>query len=128
MGFGWLGDRMDRRYLLASTLLLQALGLVIFAYTRNLAYAVAFVVLFGPGFGGAITMILIIQADYFGRKAFGTIVGVMQGIGAVGGILSPVLAGWVYDVRGSYQLAWLALAILVFVSTPLVLALKPRRN
>ncbi len=128
MGSGWLGDRMDRRYLLASALLLQALGLVIFAYTRNLAQAIAFVALFGPGFGGAITLTLIIQADYFGRKAFGTIVGVMQGIGAVGGILSPVFAGWIYDVRGSYQLAWLALAILVFVSTPVVLALKPPKN
>ncbi len=120
LGFGWLGERIDKRYLLVLALLLQALGLVIFANTKNLAYAIAFVALFAPGFGGAVTLMLVLQADYFGRKAFGSIVGAMQGIGAVGGILSPVFAGWIYDTQGNYQLVWLILAVLVFASVPLV--------
>jgi MFS family permease len=54
MGFGWLGDRFDKRYLLASALLMQALGLLLFAYARSLGYAIAFMVIFGPGLGGAV--------------------------------------------------------------------------
>jgi MFS family permease len=124
LGFGWLGDRMDKRYLLAAALLLEALGLIIFAYTRDLAHAIIFLALFGPGFGGLFTLRLAILGDYFGRKAFGSIQGISQAIHMVGTILSPVFAGWVYDARGSYQWAWLALAMVVFLSIPLALTVK----
>ncbi|MFC2065845.1 MFS transporter [Chloroflexota bacterium] len=125
IGFGWLGDRADKRYLLALALLMQSLGLIFFAYTRSVTYAIVFLALFGPGFGGVTTLKLTIQGDYFGRKAFGSIMGAVQGIHMAGTIISPIIVGWVYDVRGSYQLAWFALAILVFLSTPLVTMLKP---
>ncbi len=128
LGFGWLGDRMDKRYLLASALFLQALGLLIFAYTNSVAYAIVFLALFGPGFGGVITLRLAIQVDYFGRKAFGSIQGVMQAIHMVGSILGPVFAGWIYDIRSSYQWAWLVLTIIIFLSIPLIVTLKPPKE
>ncbi|MFC1984922.1 MFS transporter [Chloroflexota bacterium] len=128
MGFGWLGDRIDKRYLLAAALLMQTLGLIIFAYTSNLAYAIAFLALFGPGYGGVIILRVTIQGEYFGRKAFGSVQGLMQGIHLIGGIFSPVFAGWIYDIQGSYQLAWLTLATIVFLSVFLVLALKPPKE
>jgi len=121
LGFGWLGDRVDKKPLLMISLLLQAMGLVIFAYTQSVAYAIAFLVLFGPGFGGVSTLRLTIQADYFGRQAFGSIQGLMQTVQTTATILSPVFAGWVYDVQGSYQRAWLVLALVVFLSVPLIL-------
>lgn len=128
LGFGWLGDRVNKRYLLASSLLLQALGLIVFAHTRNLAYAIAFLALYGPGFGGVIIVRLALQADYFGRKAFGSIQGLIQGMHLAGTIISPVFAGWVYDVQGSYQWAWLVLAMAVFLSIPLALLAKPPKQ
>ena len=124
MGFGWLGDRLDKRYLLAAALFLQVSGLIIFAYTRSVAHAIAFLTLYGPGFGGVITLRLTMQGEYFGRKSFGAIQGVMQGIFMAGNILSPVFAGWIYDVHGSYQPAWLILAILTLFSSLLILMLK----
>ena len=124
LGFGWLGDRIEKRYLLALALLLQTLGLIIFAYTSDLTYAIAFLILFGPGFGGVVTLRVTIQGDYFGRKAFGSIQGLMQAIHMLGTILGPVFAGWVYDVQGSFQWAWLTLAIMVFLSIPMALAAR----
>jgi len=103
LGFGWLGDRSDKRFLLVFALLLEALGLIIFAYTNSLASGIAFLVLFGLGTGGTVTLRLTIQGDYFGRKAFGSIQGVLMAIHTVGTIITPVLVGWVYDVQGSYQ-------------------------
>ena len=123
-GFGWLGDRLDKRYLLVSALLMQVLGLLIFAYTRTMPYAIAFLVLFGPGVGGVITLRVIIQGEYFGRKAFGSIQGVMQAIHMIGTVLSPVFAGWIYDVQGSYQWAWLILAVVIFLCIPFALTLR----
>ncbi|MFC1989148.1 MFS transporter [Chloroflexota bacterium] len=128
LGFGWLGDRIDKRYLLASALLMQALGLIIFAYTRSVAYAIAFLVLYGPGFGGVITLRVTIQGEYFGRKAFGSVQGLMMAIHVVGTMLSPTFAGLIYDIQGSYQWAWLVLAIIVFAAIPLVLLLRPPKE
>ena len=128
LGFGWLGDRMDKRYLLASALLLQALGLLVFAYTNNLVHAIVFLILFGPGSAAAITLRLAMQAEYFGRKAFGSIMGVMQGIHMVGTMLGPVFVGWIHDVRGSYQWAWLPIAMIVLLSVPLALMAKPPKE
>ncbi len=124
LGFGWLGDRVDKKCLLGFALLLEALGLIIFAYTRSLAYGIAFTVLFGFGVGGASILRVTIQGDFFGRKAFGSIQGVMHGIHTVGTILSPIFVGWIYDVQASYQFAWLVLGVTVFLSIPLVLVIK----
>ena len=128
MGFGWLGDRYEKRYLLMICLLLQILGLIIFAYTRTATHAVVFLALYGPGFGGVITLRLTMQGDYFGSKSFGAIQGIMQGIHMVGTIASPVFAGWIFDMFASYRLVWFVLAILTFMAIPLVLKLKSPQN
>ena len=122
--FGWLGDRVEKRYLFAISLLLQTVGLIFFAYTHNVWHAILFLIMFGPGYGGAITVRLAIQADYFGRKSFGSIQGVMMGIYTVGQIISPIFAGWVFDLRGSYCLAWLVLALVTALAAPVALAAK----
>lgn len=123
--FGWLGDRWDKKYLLALTFLLQTVGLLIFAYTHSAWQAIVAMALFGPGMGAVVTFRLAIQADYFGRKAFGSIQGLILGLTTMQTIATPVFAGWIYDMRGSYQLAWLILSMLLFVSMMLTLTLKP---
>ena len=45
----------------------------------------------------------------FGRKAYGRIIGIILGVGAVGVVIGPTGAGWIYDVTGSYHLVWLIL-------------------
>ena len=42
----------------------------------------------------------IITGDYFGRKNFGTICGIIQGISTFGSIAGPLIAGLVYDIKG----------------------------
>ena len=43
-----------------------------------------------------------------GRVRLGTLLGLAMGVGSVGGIIGPPLAGWVFDSFGSYQGAWFA--------------------
>jgi len=90
--------------------------------------AIAFLVLFGLGFGGVLNLRLALQGEYFGRRAFGSIQGLMQGIHLLGTILSPVFAGWVYDSHGSYKLAWTFLSIAIFLSIALVAMLRPPKE
>ena len=61
--------------------------------------------LFGIG-QGIIPITFAIRGEYWGRKSFATIGGILQAIAMTGGILGPIYAGWVYDVTGSYTSAF----------------------
>jgi len=122
---GWLTTRVDTRYLMALALLLQALGLLALTHVQGLGLAALFVGLFGPGYGGVITLRLTMQAEYFGRKAFGAIQGIMMAILILGTMASPLLAGFCFDVYGTYRPAWLIMTLLLLLITPLSILAKP---
>jgi MFS family permease len=123
VGFGFIGDFINKRYLIALSLGLQAIGLFIFSIisTDRMWLLIIFLLTFGPGFGGLIPLKLSIQADYFGTKKYGTIMGLMTVISTVGGLASPVFAGWIYDITGSYQLAWQLFTLITLPAIPLIL-------
>jgi sugar phosphate permease len=123
---GSLTSRVDSRYLMTLALLLQALGLLALANARGLGQAALFVGLFGPGYGGVITLRLTMQAEYFGRKAFGAIQGIMMAILISGTMASPLVAGYCFDLYGTYRPAWLIMGLLLLLVTPLsILAKRP---
>ena len=63
--------------------------------------------------------------EYFGRSRFGTIFGFTMALSALGNILGPPFAGWVFDNWGSYDAAWLVLAFLAFTATIIVVTTPP---
>ncbi len=122
---GWLSNKIDNRYLLLIALLLQAGGLLMLSFTLHFWQAVVFLLLFGPGYGSIITLRLIFQVDFFGRKAFGTIQGVVMALAIIGTMSFPFLTGLYYDLFGSYRDVWLALAGMLLLCLPFALMLKP---
>ena len=128
-GFGWLADKSDKRrkQLAASALIMLTLGLIFFEYTSVIGTGllVPFLIFFGFGYGGNVTMVGVLLREYFGRGSFGTIIGFMWGILMLGNVAGPPLAGWVFDNWGSYQWAWLALAGLTLMGA-LIMSLTPR--
>jgi len=124
VGFGWLGDRVDKRGVTALALALTSLGVLILGYTaagRNWVIAV-FIIVFGIGWGGAVPMSSGLLREYFGRERLGTIVGFAGSVMMVGQIAGAPLAGWVFDQWGDYQPAWFILAGVVGVATILFCA------
>lgn len=128
-GFGWLGDRVGkkRKQLSASGLIIMVLALVIFEFisTGWTWLLVPFLILFGIGYGGNVTMLGVLLREYFGRSNFGAIIGVMWGILMLGNVAGPPVAGWVYDNWGSYQGVWLAFAALAFIGA-IIMNATPR--
>jgi OFA family oxalate/formate antiporter-like MFS transporter len=127
VGFGFLGDFASKRYLLTIALVLQAIGLFIFSFV-GMAQAwlmVPFLLTFAPGYGGTLPVRPALQADYFGVKSFGMIMGLMSLIGSVGGLVSPVIAGWIFDTTGNYQFAWRLFAIVTVPAVPLMMLARP---
>ncbi len=129
LGFGVFGDFANKRYLIALSIGLQTVGLICFAFiTRDTIWLLAaFLLAYGPGFGGPIPLWPALQADFFGTRSFGTIMGLMTLTSVVGGLASPIVAGWIFDVTGSYRIAWEISIFVTLPAIPLLLLNRPPR-
>jgi MFS family permease len=104
---------------------MQALGLLLLCGAKTVWQAMMFAIFFGPGYGGVVTLRLTMPADYFGRRAFGSIQGIMVTITIVGTVSFPFLTGLYYDFYGNYQLAWLIMVVIILASIPLAFKAMP---
>ena len=130
LGFGWLGDKFSKRLVATASFIMIGAGILCFAYasTISIRLLVPFLVLMGIGYGGTNAILPPLGREYFGRTNFGSIYGIMEGIGTIGGIIGPAIAGWAYDNWGSYHTVWLWLAGLVVIPVILVFTITPVEN
>ena len=115
---------IDKRHMLALSFFLTSLGLQAFRYIQSAWVACVFLLLFSPGYGGGMVLRGAIVREYFGRDSFGKIIGITMGCSAVGGIIGPTLAGWVFDSLGNYHHIWLIFCGLTGLTILLALKLK----
>jgi MFS family permease len=125
LGFGWLADRVPKRFVMAATIGLAALGALVLAHVTAWWHLIFFVMIYGVGWGGGATAMSIVRADYFGRRAFGTISGMMNMVQMFGLVLGPIFAGFVYDVTESYYLAFMTFGISGALAAVLMLFIRP---
>ncbi|MCG6911446.1 MAG: MFS transporter [Deltaproteobacteria bacterium] len=112
LGFGWFGDRLDKRRVTAAGVGLTAASLFGFALLNESAgwFLLPVLVMFSIGYGGPVPMIPALLREYFGRRRLGSIVGVSQGLAMIGSISGQPLAGFFFDTYGHYQAAWILFA------------------
>lgn len=125
--FGALSDRVRHRYLywLAAGFMLVALFLLSGAPLKPLMITgVAFVGLAG---GGILPIMAVIIGARFPIEQFGRVMGlVMLSLSLAS--LGPLIAGWVYDQRGSYDPAFVLFAILLVPAIVAMIWLPPPRK
>ncbi len=122
---GYFGDRLNKRLICAGCLLVHAVGLLLIAYAANVVMVIAFVLLYGTGMGIRGPLAVALRADYFGPKAFGTILGVSMSIAMIGMSIGPLVAAFTADVYGSYEIGFTVLAAGAAVGAVCFLAAKP---
>jgi MFS family permease len=123
---GFLADRLPKQLLILVFLLLQASSMMVIAFAQNIYMAYLFAVLYGIGFGGRTPLLTAIRGEYFGRKAFATILGLSMFPNNIAMIGAPLFAGYMFDSTGSYAVPFTAFAALNFVGAFLILfARKP---
>ncbi len=125
-GFGWMGDAIDKRYVMAVSLVCMAAGLVAFNFAAALWPLAVFFLLFSPGFGGSMVMRGAVIREYFGVHSFGKLAGITMGIASIGGVIGPTMTGWVFDTFGTYGLTWIVFAAILVLA--IYLSLKIRRE
>jgi len=81
----------------------------------------------GVGFGMRISLLAAIPTDLFAGRHLGVILGVAQGGGGLGGFIGPFLGGWLFDVTGSYQIAFAVSALAIAASAVAAWVAAPRQ-
>lgn len=114
--FGFLGDYFEKRKLLAVTMILQGIGVLIFAYASNIAHVYAFVAIYGLTYGGCIPLLMAFRGDLFGRKKFAQMSGIMSPFRTIGNVVGPVFAGYLFDLTGSYKIAFITFTCIAILS------------
>ena len=126
---GYLADRTSNVLVLFVCMLLQAVAVVIIAVGDSLPMALLFAVLWGVGFGGRVPLLTSIIGEFFGRRNFGTILGVNMIPSNIAMIFAPLFAGYMFDVTQSYLIPFAAFAALGFVGAFMILlARAPQRR
>ncbi len=127
VGFGWLGDRFDKRKIMASGIALTGFGMLFFGgiNMERTWFVVPFLIFFGIGNGGTVPMVSALIREYFGARKLGTLLGITMGLMQIGMIIGPPLTGWVFDTFGSYQGAWFAFIGVAIIGTLSLLAMPP---
>jgi MFS family permease len=117
LGFGWLGDKFDKRRIASIGFVLVSLGLLSFGYvaTGGAWMLVPSIVIIGLGYGGPVPMMPALVREYFGTVRLATVLGLVMGVAQIGNMVGPPLAGLAFDRLGSYQVAWFGLAGLIIV-------------
>ena len=112
---GWLSDRLGRGSVYVLGSLIAIIGIVALASIHG-PHDIALLVVYtlsGVGFGMRIAQLSAIPADVFSGAHLGAILGVVQAGGGLGGAIGPFLAGWLFDVTGSYWTAFIIAAIAI---------------
>ena len=119
---GIASDKIGRKLTVIFCILLEAGSIFWLAWANDLWALYLFVLVFGFAATGLSTSVGALVGDVFGVDKIGAIFGILEfGLG-VGAATGSVMAGYVFDVTGSYNLAFLV-GSLALITAALPIAL-----
>jgi MFS family permease len=126
---GWMGDKVPKNVALCVLGCVQSLGVVLATFLTTVYLAPIFVIVYGIGFGARIPLGTAIRGEYFGRKAFGKVLGLSMMPMSLLMTLGPLVAGKMYDLQGTYDYAFYMLSgIAIIGSLGFLFAKKPNNR
>lgn len=118
---GYLADRTSKIMVLFVCMFLQALAMGILTVTDSLPMAWVFAILWGAGFGGRVPLLTAIVGDFFGRRNFGSILGMNMVPSNIAMIFAPLFAGFMHDLRQSYFIPFAVFTVMGFIGAFVIL-------
>lgn len=127
LSISFLGERIESRFLIASAALSLIIGgLLFWVASKETLWAVYLFPLFtGFGFGATYVSVPLITGNYFGVGAFPSISAITNPIGSIFQFSAPFIAGWIYDINGSYAPAVAIACSGAFIGALLILLCTP---
>ena len=125
---GSAADRIGNKPSLIIAFILMLASLLWLQVAEKAWMLYLFAIIFGFAYGGFVSLESPTVAELFGLRAHGTIFGVVDFICSIGGALGPVLAGYIFDITGSYNQAFWLFAVTTILGLLLTWLLKPMKT
>jgi len=121
-------DRIGNKLSLSLGFALLSVSLFWLLSAQKLWLLYLCMVIFGFGYGGISAVISPIVAELFSLSSHGAILGVINIFGEGGSAIGSVLAGYIFDATGRYQMAFLICGTMSTIGIILTLLLRPSRK
>jgi MFS family permease len=124
--FGYVADRMDTRFAMLLSMSFQASAVFLLPRVQAYPALVAVGGLFGLGMGGIVPLWGSFVGEYFGRKSFGRVMGLMSPFMVPIQVSGVPFAGFMFDRTQSYATVFRVDLIIYLCTATLLLLLKKR--
>lgn len=123
---GMLAQRITMRWAMAISLAGSGASVLLLMNAASLPAAMTYAVVYGAFFGVQVSLMQVVYADYFGRRALGKIRGSFEPVQMLANAVGPFVVGVWYDRVGSYDAAFYAFAVLLgFAALGMALSTYP---
>ncbi len=112
---GFLADRISQAAIYYTLTGLAGAGILLTALASDYPSLAAGVFLLGTTAGGLLPLIIVVASQRFGSENFGRVMGLIMAVASLSG-LAPLFAGWIRDLSGSYQPAFMLLLPLLLLA------------
>ena len=117
---GLLSDRFGRKLMMLCAFAFQTMAFVLFAIADTMPVLYCGAAAFGLFYGGFASLYPALVGDMFGRAHSGAIGGAIFGAGGFLGGWGPAIAGYLRDVYGNFELAFLCCVVTAVLSLVLL--------
>jgi AAHS family benzoate transporter-like MFS transporter len=123
---GYAGDHYSLKRILVGMYLLGSVTMVLFALNRNATWAYVLIGVAGVPVVGAMNLVQVYISQFYPAFVRSTAMGFASSVGRVGGMLGPLLAGWLVDMSFSIHSMFFAFAIPGLLSALSISAVQHR--
>ena len=124
LGGGMLGDRFDKRKVVAGCCLVLGCGTLASAFIAELWHLAFFLLLFAPAYAALTPVLPSLVTDIFGARRFALVYALLLVPTSLVIMTAPGIVGWIYDALGSYQVAFFVAAGFSWLGIPAVLRIS----
>jgi MFS family permease len=122
---GYLADRFQKKNIMAFFYALLSASVLLIGFSHTPLVIWCFVVLFGFSMGADYMLIPLVVAECFGTAALGKLLALIIMGYSLGQWGAPWIAGRIFDLRHSYELAWNAVALAGLLGAAAIFAISP---
>ncbi len=125
---GLISDRIGGRLTLTACFVTLTLIIMWLLFAQETWMLYLFAIIFGVAYGGVRPLEPVILTELFGLHSIGFILGCIMVIMQAGAALGPLLVGSIFDITGSYSLAFIICIVLAALAIILsLILLKAKR-
>lgn len=125
---GIVSDRIGKKFVAILCALLQSAAVLWLIWAKDFWMLQAFAIVFGFAYGGMSPSMASLISDTFGLGRIGTIMGALEVGFGIGSAIGPAVGGYIFDVNGSYTMAFLSWAVAMLTTALITVLVRRERH